>query len=41
VRRRLYRAGAQPCGLQLCELAALAQCFNGGIDGIAEIGALR
>lgn len=29
-----------PGGLQLCELAALAQRLNDGIDGIAEIGAL-
>jgi hypothetical protein len=35
------RAGARPGGLQLCELAALAQCLNGGVDGIAEIGAIR
>ena len=34
------RASARPGGLQLCELAALAQCLNGGIDGIGEIGAL-
>jgi len=34
------RAGACPGGLQLRELAVLAQCLNHGIDGIAEIGPL-
>src|SRR5579871_462217 len=35
------RASARPGGLQLCELAALPQCLDGGIDGIAEVDALR
>lgn len=34
------RASAWPGGLQLCELAALTQCLNGGIDGFAEVSAL-